>query len=249
MISKSKIETADDKVLSIQDVAVSYGKQKVINGVSLDITSGETFGLIGLNGVGKTTLIKTILGLRGVNGGSIVLNGGTPGDVLARQVLAYLPERFDPPSFLTGLEFIKFSLSLYGVKLDKDKAVEGAKALALDPDALNVRVNTYSKGMRQKVGLLATFMTGCELLILDEPMSGLDPKARALVKDMFHKAKAQGRTIFLSSHILSDMNEICDRVAVLTGGNLRYLGTPEGLRKQGKSESLEKAFLNVLEAA
>jgi ABC-2 type transport system ATP-binding protein len=119
--------------------------------------------------------------------------------------------------------------------------------LGLDPEALNRRVQTYSKGMRQKLGLMATMMTGCGLFILDEPMSGLDPRARAAVKDMLLETKKQGKTIFLSSHILADMDEICDRVAVLHQGRLLYTGTTSGLKDSGATDSLERAFLKCID--
>src|SRR5690606_6663321 len=124
------------------------------------------------------------------------------------------------------LEFLKFSLSLYQQPFDQDAIIRAADRLALGEEALRRRVQTYSKGMRQKLGLLGTILTNCPLLILDEPMSGLDPRARALVKEMIGEARAQGRTIFLSSHILADMDEICDRVAVLHDSEIRFTGTP-----------------------
>ena len=248
MLANKKNNDVDSDVLSIGAVSVAYGDKQVLDEVEFSVSAGETFGLIGLNGVGKTTLIKSVLGLRNVDGGNIKVRGYYPYDVKAREGFAYLPERFDPPPFLTGMEFIKFSLNLYQTPFNEDAAFKGAELLALDPQALKNRMHTYSKGMRQKVGLLATFLTGCELLILDEPMSGLDPRARALVKRMLVEARNDGRTVFLSSHILSDMNEICDRVAVLHGTKIQYIGTPEGLRKHGKDENLEKAFLNLIDS-
>ncbi len=235
------------QALSINSVEVAYGKTRVIHGISLDIAEGETFGLIGLNGAGKTTLIKSILGLRDVNAGNIHIFGHERADAQSRRNYAYLPERFDPPWFLSGIEFIKFSMNLYGLSFADDVARQAAVRLALDPAALDRRVQTYSKGMRQKLGLIATVMTGCGLFILDEPMSGLDPRARAAVKDMLLENKAQGRTIFLSSHILSDMDEICDRVGVLHEGYLRYLGPPAGLKAQTGTDHLERAFLKLIE--
>ena len=248
MLADKENSNLDTDVLNIGAVRVAYGEKQVLDEVEFAVNAGETFGLIGLNGVGKTTLIKSVLGLRNVDSGSIAIKGYQPNDVKARVGFAYLPERFDPPPFLTGMEFIKFSLSLYKTPFNEEAAYKAAELLALDPQALKNRMHTYSKGMRQKVGLLATYLTGCELLILDEPMSGLDPKARALVKRMLVEARNEGRTVFLSSHILSDMNEICDRVAVLHATKIQYIGTPEGLRKQGKDENLEKAFLNLIDS-
>lgn len=233
--------------LSLNNVEVAYGKTRVIHGITLDIAEGETFGLIGLNGAGKTTLIKSILGLREVNAGEIHVFGKERMQAESRNRYAYLPERFDPPWFLSGIEFIRFSMDLYKVKFEDGLARRAAERLALDPAALDRRVQTYSKGMRQKLGLMATVLTGCGLFILDEPMSGLDPRARAAVKDLLLETKAQGKTIFLSSHILADMDEICDRVGVLHEGRLRYLGPPAGLRTQTGTDHLERAFLKLIE--
>ncbi|MCM2343867.1 MAG: ABC transporter ATP-binding protein [Alphaproteobacteria bacterium] len=205
------------------------------------------FGLMGLNGVGKTTMIKSILGLRDPDLGQIDILGTDRLSLSSKRQLAYLPERFDPPWFLSGIEFIKFSLKLYRAPFVKSEVEAAAIQLALDPAVLRNRVQTYSKGMRQKLGLLATLLTGCPLLILDEPMSGLDPRARAHVKDMLRAVKAQGRTVFLSSHILSDMSELCDRVVVLHDCRFRYEGTPADLCRYGQSENIERAFLNVID--
>ncbi len=235
--------------LKIQGAHVAYGKKRVINGLDLDVMHGETFGLIGLNGVGKTTLIKTVLGLREYSQGEITIEGRGRNHPESKKQIAYLPERFDPPWFLSGLEFLKFSLSLYGTVFDAEKVFAVSERLSLPPEVLKNRVQTYSKGMRQKLGILATLLTECPLLILDEPMSGLDPRARTLVKDLLQEAKANGHTIFLSSHILADMNEICDRVAVLHDGRLVFSGTPKALRKEGQNDNLERAFLHILETA
>jgi len=234
--------------LSVQSVDVSYGKTRVLHGVNIDIREGETFGLMGLNGAGKTTLIKSILGLRDIESGQISVFGMDRIEDESRKFYAYLPERFDPPWFLRGMEFIRFSLSLYNTPFDDAAVREAARQLALDPDVLDRKVQTYSKGMRQKLGMLGTLLTGCGLFILDEPMSGLDPRARAAVKDMLLSMKAQGKTIFLSSHILADMDEICDRVAVMHGGRILYLGPPAGLKAETGAETLERAFLSRIDS-
>jgi len=233
--------------LSIQNVNVSYDKTRVLHGLTFNIAEGETFGLMGLNGAGKTTLIKSILGLRDVESGTIQVFGQERMTEEGRRQYAYLPERFDPPWFLKGMEFLSFSAKLYRQKLDDAQARAEAVRLGLDPAALDRRVQTYSKGMRQKLGLMGTVLTGCGLFILDEPMSGLDPRARAAVKDMLLETKKQGKTIFLSSHILADMDEICDRVAVLHEGHLLYTGTPGGLRGLMAADNLERAFLKCID--
>lgn len=234
--------------VSIRGVSVDYGLGPVISDINLDIHAGEMFGLIGLNGAGKTTLIKCMLGLREQSAGEISIFDQNPQNAEARKNFAYLPERFEPAWFLKGAEFLRFSLKFYGRLEVGDMFREAAETLKLDPAALRRKVQSYSKGMRQKLGLLGTMLTGAPLLILDEPMSGLDPVARLLVKERLMLQKAQGHTIFLSSHILADMDEICDRVAVLHNGHIRFCGTPADLKSQTKAESLERAFLSLIEA-
>ena len=236
-------------VLAIFGLTAGYGKKVVLTDVSFSVLSGQTYGLIGLNGVGKTTLIKTVLSLKNQISGEIRIFGHERDSKEARQRLSYLPERFDPPWFLKGGEFIEFSASLYGRKVSREDMERVCTELALDPSVLKNKVQTYSKGMRQKLGLVATVLTGCDMLILDEPMSGLDPLARSLVKNLLKTVKEQGRTVILSSHILSDMDEICDFVSVTHGGVIPFTGTPAELRQKMGNESLEKSFLKLIKVA
>jgi len=240
-------EIAPDAI-KIDRVTANYGRGNVIDNISFDVKKGETFGLIGLNGVGKTTLIKIILGLMEAAGGSVSLFG-TALDDENKAMIAYLPEKFEPPFFLTGLEFVKFSLDLYKRPFREADVLAAADRVSLSREALRRRVNTYSKGMRQKIGLMGTWLTGCPLLILDEPMSGLDPRARVLVKDEIVACRNRGMTVFLSTHILSDMDELCDRIGVIHDQSLRFLGTPAELREKTKNDSLERAFLKIIEGS
>lgn len=232
--------------ISVSRLHSGYGAKKVLHGIDLSVSVGAAYGLIGLNGAGKTTLVKTILGLKKPLDGDVAVFGRSVGDAQVRRDIAYLPERFDPPWFLSGGEFIDFAASLYGGKVRAEEKLSYCEALALDPLVLGQRVQTYSKGMRQKLGLIATVLTGCRILILDEPMSGLDPLARYLVKVMLLKVKADGRTILLSSHILSDMDEICDAVSVIHQGDCLFTGIPADMKRQVKEDSLEKAFLEII---
>ncbi len=237
----------NNQILQIENVSAGYGKATILNDVDLSIGRGEFFGLIGLNGAGKTTLIKTILGLRSPQQGAIKIFGEPNTAIAGKKHMAYLPERFDPPWFLSGFEFVKFSLRMYKQPYDEKAVIQAAETLALDKNALGRRVHSYSKGMRQKLGLLGTVLTGCDFLILDEPMSGLDPLARTLVKDMLLETKKKEHTIFLSSHILADLDEICDRIAVLHDGAIRYVGTPKDLKAKTSSKNLERSFLEYIE--
>lgn len=240
-------ENENETALSISNVSVAYNKIDVVKNVSLNIDYGTTVGLVGLNGTGKTTLIKAVLGLRNVSAGTIHVDGFNAAINKHKINLAYLPERFDPPGFLTGEEFLIFSLKVYGRKYNREVMHEAIEMLAMDRKFLKKRVNTYSKGMRQKLGLVATLFCGCSLVILDEPMSGLDPLARSLVKNLMIKAKNEGKTILMSSHILSDIGEICDRVAVMHKGEIVFDGTPEKMSEKGNNANLEKAFLQIIE--
>jgi len=230
-------------------VAANYGHGNVIENITFDVRTGETFGLIGLNGVGKTTLIKIILGLMEASQGSVELFGKKALDPESKAGIAYLPEKFEPPFFLNGLEFIKFSMDLYKRPFREQAVLEAADRISLSRAALHRRVNTYSKGMRQKTGLMGTWLTECPLLILDEPMSGLDPRARALVKDEIVACRNLGMTVFLSSHILSDMDEICGRVGVIHDATLKFLGTPAELKEKAQKDNLERAFLKIIEGS
>ncbi len=238
---------SDITPLLIENLSVSYSGKTVIKDINLDVKSGEVFGLMGLNGAGKTTIIKAILGLRDLQCGNISLFDRGISSHKAKSELAYLPEKFEPPWFLSGMEFLKFSMQLYNRKFDENKMIEAAASLDLESAALYRRVNTYSKGMRQKLGLMGTMLTGCSLFILDEPMSGLDPMARSKVKSMINEMKHEDRTIFLSSHILADMDEICDRVALLHNGSILYVGSPKDLKIKTASDNLENAFLDFIE--
>ena len=233
--------------IKISGVTAGYGRKNVIKDITFDVHTGETFGLIGLNGVGKTTLIKIILGLMEASSGSIAVFEKETLDPAGKAMIAYLPEKFEPPFFLSGLEFLKFSLDLYERPFKKENILAAADRISLSHEALHCRVNTYSKGMRQKIGLMGTWLTECPLLILDEPMTGLDPRARVLVKDEIMACRALGMTIFLSSHILADMDEICDRVGVIHNQTLKFLGSPADLKEKAQKDNLERAFLKIID--
>ncbi|MBL8642498.1 MAG: ABC transporter ATP-binding protein [Rhodospirillaceae bacterium] len=233
--------------LAVENVSTSYGKRQILNNISFSLTPGECFGLIGLNGIGKTTLIRSILALRDA-AGSITFFGELNASAKARRHLVYLPEKFQPSPQLYGWEHLSIHMDYFGQRVDKGAAREMAKGLDLDPTALDRKVRTYSKGMGQKLGLLGTLLVTAPLMILDEPMSGLDPRARVMLKDRLMEARNAGRTIFFSSHILADIEEICDRIAILHAGKIIYLGKSADFVETMKAPSLERAFLAALEA-
>ena len=232
--------------LFIKDIHKNYGKQTVLEDIGFSLVAGEIFGLIGLNGAGKTTLIKIMLDLVNAKQGEITISGISSKNIDARKNLSYLPEKFQPSRYLKGMEYLDLALSYYGKTLDKEVAKQKAVALDLNPDVLSERVGSYSKGMGQKLGLVGAFLVDASLLILDEPMSGLDPSARIKLKNELLLNKNAGKTIFFSSHILSDIDEICDRIGVIHDGKLFFIGTPTEFKEKMKEPSLEQAFLQVI---
>jgi ABC-2 type transport system ATP-binding protein len=232
--------------LRIQQVTKRYGAASVLRGVDLELRAGECFGLVGVNGAGKTSLIKCLLDFCALDGGSIDIFGQPHHRPAARRPLGFLPERFTPPYYLTGADFIRYLLTLQGLSYDAHAVGAMLAALDLDPDALKRTVRSYSKGMTQKLGLAACLLAHKPLYILDEPMTGLDPKARALLKDQLRSLHRGGSTVFLTSHALADVDELCDRMAILHDGAIRFSGTPAECRARYGATTLEQAFLTCI---
>ena len=232
--------------LQIKDVDKLFDKRQVLSDIELEVNKNEIFGLIALNGQGKTTLIKIMLDLLDPDSGEIKLFGSDHFLPESRKKICYLPEKFAPSKYLNGFEFIKFVLSFYKKKASKAKIKKLCNQLDLNHDYLSQKIGKYSKGMTQKLGLMALLLTEAELVILDEPMSGLDPKARIALKNQLINYKKLGKTIFFTSHILSDMDEICDRIAVLSDSKIVYCGSPKDFKAEHKEKDLDKAFLKQI---
>ena len=233
--------------LVIESISKSYGHHVVLDDVSFQLKPGEIFGLIGLNGAGKTTLIKILLDLARADRGKIRIFDEPSTKVKARRRLSYLPEKFSPSRYLRGFEYLRFSMAHHGCAYHPLAARAMAAALDLDPNVLARRVSSYSKGMGQKLGLAGAFLIDQPLIILDEPMSGLDPRARIRLKEELLRQKQAGKTIFFSSHILADIDEICDRIGIIHNARLRYIGTARDFKPTYQEVSLERAFLKVIE--
>ena len=241
--------TMSESALRFTAVTKNYGRAQALRSVTMEVTHGEFFGLVGVNGAGKTTLIKCLLDFCDLTSGSIDIFGAPHHLTASRNRLAFLPERFNPPYYLTGLDFIRYVLDMQGVVYDRAQAEAMLRSFDLDLVALELPVRAYSKGMTQKLGLCACLLSRKELYILDEPASGLDPKARALLKAKLRELKQQSRTVLFTSHALADVAEICDRVAVLHAGSLCFAGTPAALCAQYASADLEQAFLHCIDGA
>jgi ABC-2 type transport system ATP-binding protein len=232
--------------LRFHQVVKRYAGAAVLDGVDLEIAPGECVGLAGVNGAGKTSLIKCLLDFVALDGGSIDIFGVPHRDSAARRPLVFLPERFQPPYYLTGARFLSTMMKLHGRALDDGLIARECTLLGLPQDALAKPVRQHSKGTSQKLGLAACFLSGKTTLVLDEPMSGLDPQARVLFKDRLRRARAEGATVLFSSHLLADVEELCDRMVILHGGRLRFTGTPAACRAVHGADTLEGAFMKAI---
>lgn len=232
--------------LQFENIVKRYEKKVVLKGIDLNIVRGEFFGLVGMNGAGKTTLIKCLLDFCAADAGSIKIFGNSNRLPQSRAPLTFLPERFMPPYYLTGADFLKYTLKLQSLPYQAATAEAMLQALDLDVSALVKPVRSYSKGMTQKLGLASCFLAAKDLYILDEPMSGLDPKARSLLKAGLQKLRSRDCTLFFSSHALADVEEICDRMAILHEGQLRFVGSPAECKQKFESTTLEQAYMKCI---
>jgi ABC-2 type transport system ATP-binding protein len=233
--------------LRFDAVSKRYGARAALDAVSLEVAAGECVALIGINGAGKTTLLRCLLDFARPDSGRIAIHGIDSGQPRARRRIAFLPERFVPPHYLTGADYLRMQAELRGLPWSAQAAAGCAAALDLDPDALDRPVRALSKGMTQKLGLAACLASACDLYVLDEPTSGLDPKARALLARALRERLAHGGTLFYSSHALGDVEALAGRIALLHEGRLRYLGDCAGLCAREREPTLERALLRAID--
>lgn len=238
----------DSAALTFEQVTKRYGSKTALAQLTLEVRPGESFALVGMNGAGKTTLLKCLLDFCEPDAGRISIFGVPHRETRSRARLSFLPERFTPPYFLTGRDFLRYMLELQKVSYREEDARATLDALDLDRSALDLTVRAYSKGMTQKLGLAACFLSRKDLYVLDEPTSGLDPKARALLKRRLQALRENGRTVFFTSHSLADVEEIGDRLAVLHLGEIRFVGEPAALKSRHGTGSLEEAYLRCIDA-
>jgi ABC-2 type transport system ATP-binding protein len=232
--------------LRARGLAKRFGDALALGGVDLEVAAGAALGLVGANGAGKTTFIKCALDLCDADAGSVEIFGVPSREPRARGRLAYLPERFVPPYYVLGEEFLRMTLALAGTPFERARAQALCAELELEPRALERPVRQLSKGMTQKLGLAACFLVARDLYVLDEPMSGLDPAGRVAVKSVLARLNQEGRALFFTSHVLADVEELCSTIAVLHRGTVRYLGTPAALCARHAEQNLERAFLRCI---
>jgi ABC-2 type transport system ATP-binding protein len=212
---------ADSAAVETHHLRKEYGDKVAVAGLTLQVMRGEVFGFLGPNGAGKTTAVKMLLGLTGPTSGTAQLLGRPLGDTLVRARIGFLPEHFRFHEWLEGAEFLDLHGQLFGLPADQRAArIPDLLDLVGLRDAAGQRLSAYSKGMLQRIGLAQALLPEPELVFLDEPTSGLDPLGRRLVRDIIHRLKAAGTTVFLNSHLLSEVEVTCDRVAFIKDGRV-----------------------------
>jgi len=242
--------TATTTGIVIEELSKRFGNYAAVDGVSLTVAGGEIFGFLGPNGAGKTTTIKMLAGLLKPDAGRIEINGRD----LAREPEAckqgtgYIPDRPYLYEKLTGWEFLQFMASLYQLPPERF-AHNGQRLLKLFDldDWRHHLIESYSHGMRQKLIMTGAFMLEPPLIVVDEPMVGLDPKSARIVKELFKQHARAGGAVFLSTHSLEIAEELCDRIAIIQNGRIRATGNLDSLRGEARLEGsgLEDIFLEL----
>jgi ABC-2 type transport system ATP-binding protein len=223
-----------------------YKTVAAVDGITFEIAAGERVGFLGPNGAGKTTTINVLLGFVQPTSGSAALFGIDVRQPIARQRIGYLPEMTYYYKFLSAEELLRFYAKIFGLsRSETDKRIENLLKLVELEHASKRQIKTYSKGMQQRVGLAQALINNPDLLILDEPTSGLDPVGRMKVREIIQRLKNEGKTVFFASHELGEVETVCDRVAIISEGELKTIGRVSDIVAQHHS-NLEKAFLEII---
>jgi ABC-2 type transport system ATP-binding protein len=226
--------TADGPAIAIRDLAKSYGYVHAVRGVTFDVQRGEIFGFLGLNGAGKTTTIRILLDLLRPSRGQAQLFGFDcqRQSRLARATVGYMPGELGFYSDMTGLEVLDLMARLSGGRPDATLRLQLADRLELARADLRRPLRAYSTGMKRKLGLIQALQTDPPLLILDEPTEGLDPLVQRALHELLFELRGRGRTVFMSSHVLSEVERLCDRIGVIREGEVVLLSTVEEARRR-----------------
>jgi len=242
--------SASEYAVELRKVSKRYADIVAVDYIDLDVKYGEILGLLGPNASGKSTTLKMILGLVKSDSGSLEVLGvnAEKDPVAVKRQVGYVPETPRLYEFLTGLEYLDFVGDIYGVESSQKKTriEEYLEALDLEGREGDM-ISSYSQGMKQKIALISAFLHRPKLLILDEPLNGLDPKSARIVKDLLRKLADQGVTAIMSTHILEIAQAMCDRIAIMYEGRLLALGNMEELRQKARlpKSDLEEIFLKL----
>ncbi|KAJ52939.1 ABC-2 type transport system ATP-binding protein [Clostridium tetanomorphum] len=237
-------------MIELVNVNKSYnGENKAVDNLNLTIKDGEIFGFLGPNGAGKTTTIKMITGILNSDSGSIKINGVDikENPLEAKKQFGFVPDTPDMFLRIKGIEYLNFMADIYEVPSDirKERIENLSKRFDMEK-ALNDQIQSYSHGMRQKIVIMGVLVHKPPIWILDEPMTGLDPKSSYLLKEMMKEHTNEGKSVFFSTHVLEVAEKVCDRVAIINKGKILVCDTLDKIREHFKeNESLEKIFLEV----
>ena len=224
----------------VKDFRPGFGirKKRVLHGISFVVREGEIFGFVGPNGAGKTTTLKVLMGLIRASGGSATILGHDVGETEFRRHIGFLPENPYFYDYLSGRETLDFYARLCGVARQKrEERIEKLLDWVGLTHAADARLRTYSKGMQQRVGIAQSLVHDPDVVFLDEPMSGLDPIGRVEIRDLILRLRSEGKTVFMNTHILPDVEMVCDRVAILVKGRIRYEGATEEFLANGERKT------------
>ncbi len=244
MSAAAEIVRVDDLV---KDMRPGFGlrKKRILDGISFRVREREIFGFIGPNGAGKTTTLKVLMGLIRPTSGEASILGHDVGEITFRRQIGFLPEQPYFYDYLTGREILRFYAKLSGVSQDRrERRVSELLSLVGLAEAGDTRLRSYSKGMLQRIGVAQALVHDPTVVFLDEPMSGLDPVGRKEVRDIILRLRAEGKTIFMSTHILSDVEMVCDRVAIIAEGKIRYEGAIDEFLHAGEPQ-VDLVFANL----
>ena len=232
-------------MLKINHFTKTYGEKKAVDDLSLHIQAGEIYGFIGHNGAGKTTTLKSVAGIMQFDSGEILVDGvSMKADPIAcKKKIAYIPDNPDLYDFMTGIQYLNFVGNVFGVPAQERsrRIQELGEAFELTGD-LTQSIGSYSHGMKQKLAIISAWLHQPELILMDEPFVGLDPKAAHILKEMMRQVCDRGGAIFFSTHVLEVAEKLCDKVAIIKGGRLIRSGTMEDVRGD---TSLESVFLEL----
>ena len=232
-------------MLKIENLTKTYGEKKAVDDLTLHINPGEIYGFIGHNGAGKTTAIKSCCGILPFDQGEIFIKGMSVKEnpLECKKVLAYIPDNPDLYEFMTGIQYLNFIADIFAVEADKRQTLIGKYAEIFEiTDDLAQPVGAYSHGMKQKLAIISALIHEPELIIMDEPFVGLDPKASHRLKEIMRNICREGGAIFFSTHVLEVAEKLCDKVAIIKKGKLIKEGTTEEVRGD---VSLEEVFLEL----
>ncbi len=225
----------------VKDFRPGFGlrKTRVLHGISLSVRRGEIFGFVGPNGAGKTTTLKFLMGLIRPTTGSASMLGRDVRETAFRRHVGFLPENPYFHEFLTGRELLRFYAKLAGLRRrdGRDDRIQTLLEWVGLADAADARLRTYSKGMLQRAGIAQALVHDPKVVFLDEPMSGLDPIGRTEIRDLILRLRSEGKTVFMNTHILHDVEMLCDRVAILVEGRIRWEGRIEDFLAEGERET------------